>query len=178
MNKTINKKLITESIQGWYVLDNILFDGCPDVYLKEHNDVLSNYNNLKKTFLKTVFEFYNLIGYKSSFITMPKTHGEIEHRALTIFEGLKHDVDIEFSKNKKKYCKIISEGVDFNNDSLLKKRTNFLGRSLMIENHFINKPLRMRKHKITQERLILIKNCLTEVTQQLLNISNKYFKKF
>ena len=178
MNDIIKKKLITESIQGWFVLDNILFGGYPDVCLKENSEVLNKYNLLKKKFLKTTYEFYNVIGYKSGFSSIPKNHGEIEHRALCIYESLKHDLTNQFNKNRKAYCKIISEGVDYNNDKLLKKRTNYLGRSLMIENFFINKPLSLKTRQIPKEQITIYKNCLTEVAQKLLDISSKYFKNF
>lgn len=178
MNDIIKKKLIVESIHGWYVLDQILFYGSPDIYLKEHGDALTRYNMLKKKYLKTVFEFYNIIGYKSSFNQLPKKCGEIEHKALIVFENLKRELKDTFNSNKKGYCKIITEGVDTNNDALLEKRTHFLGRSLMIENHFINKPLRLKSGNIDSERLTIYKNCLNEISQQLLNLSYKYYKNF
>lgn len=176
MNDIIKKKLITESIQGWFVLDNILFGGAPSCYLSEN--VLNKYNALKKQYLKTIFEFYNLIGYKSSFMQIPKTHGQIQKRSWAIMESLKKDLKLEFAKKSKQYCKYIAEGVDINNDNLLKKRTNFLGRSMMIENWFIKKPLTLKEGRMDKERLSVYKNCLHEVAQQLLNISSKYYTNF
>ena len=178
MNDIIKKKLIVESIQGWFVLDNILFKGYPDVCLKEHTDVLNRYNKLKKKFLKTTYEFYNVIGYKSSFSTIPKSNSEIQNRALCITESLMRDLSAQFNKNRKSYCRIIAEGVDYKNDELLKKRTNYLGRSLMIENFFINKPLSLKTRQIPKEQIEIYKNCLTEVAQNLLDISSKYYKYF
>jgi len=178
MNNIIKKKLITESIQGWFVLDDILFGGYPDICLQEHGNTLTKYNMLKKKFLKTVYEFYNVIGYKSSFSAIPKTHGEIENRALCITESLKRDLKTEFNKNRKMYCKIISEGVNYNNDKLLRIRTNYLGRSIMLENFFINKPLSLKTKQVPSEQVSVYRNCLNEITQSLLDISKKYYKNF
>ncbi len=177
MNNVIKKKLITESIRGWFVLDNILFGGNPEKYLSENT--LNKYLSVKKKYLKTVFEFYNKIGYKSSFNILPKNSSDIEKSAKVITESLKKDLSREFTKNEKQYCKLIAEGVDYKNDSLLEKRTNYLGRSLMIENHFINKPLKscLGSNLIKQE-LSIYKNCLTECMNYMLKLACKYNKKF
>lgn len=177
MNNVIKKKLITESIRGWFVLDNILFNGKPEKSLTENT--LKKYLSIKKKYLKTVFEFYNKIGYKSSFNVLPKNSNEIESSARVITESLKKDLSREFTRNEKKYCKLIAEGVDYKNDDLLKKRTNYLGRSLMIENHFINKPLKACcGGNLVKQELDIYKNCLTECMNYMLNIACKYNKKF
>ena len=177
MNNVIKKKLITESIRGWFVLDNILFNGDPEKCLNENT--LEKYLSVKKKYLKTVFEFYNKIGYKSSFNVLPKSSNEIEKSARVITESLKKDLSREFTKNEKQYCKLIAEGVDFKNDDLLKKRTHYLGRSLMIENHFINKPLKSCcGGNLVKQELDIYKNCLSECMNYMLNIAYKYNKKF
>jgi len=177
MNITLQKKLITESIRGWFVLDNVLFGGDPSKCLKE--SVLNKYLNVKKNFLKTVFEFYAKIGYRSSFNVLPKNSQEVEKSARIIAESLKKELSKDFTKNRTSYCKIIAEGVDYNNDVLLKKRTNYLGRSLMIENHFINKPLTasLGSNLIKQE-IEIYKNCLRENMNLMLKIACKYNKNF
>ena len=116
MNNAIKKKLITESIRGWFVLDNILFNGNPEKSLTENT--LKKYLSVKKKYLKTVFEFYDKIGYKSSFNVLPKNSNEIESSARVITESLKKDLSKEFTRNEKKYCKLIAEGVDYKNDDL------------------------------------------------------------
>jgi len=179
MNKIIHKKLITEAIRGWFVLDNILFNGQSEKCLKEHKNVLNRYNQLKKKFLKTMFEFYVKIGYKSSFNVLPKTSREVEKSANIITESLKKELGKQFTMNSKKYCKLISEGIDVNNDKLLKTRTNYLGRALMIENFFIKKPQRTCiGSNLSKPELDIYKNCLNECTNSLLNIAMKYNKKF
>lgn len=177
MNKIIKKKLITESIRGWFILDNILFGGKPDKYLSESK--LLEYNLLKKKFLKTVFEFYVKMGYKSSFNVLPKTSSEIRKSAKVISESLKKQLSKQFTMKQKEYCKIIAEGVDVNNDQILKSRTNYLGRALMIENYFINKPQSTcLGSNLSRQEMILIKNCLNECRDCMLNISYKFYKKF
>lgn len=177
MNKIIKKKLITESIRGWFVLDNILFGGKPEKYLNESK--LLEYNLLKKKFLKTVFEFYVKMGYKSSFNVLPKTSKEVQKSARIISESLKKQLDKQFTMNQKQYCKMISEGIDLSDDKLLKQRTNYLGRALMIENHFIKKPQSTcLGSNLSKQELTLIKNCLTECYNTMLNISLKFYKKF
>ena len=178
MNKSIQKKLITECIRGWFVLDNILFGGTPEKYLKEVK-VLNNYNQTKKKFLKTCFEFYDKIGYKSSFNVLPEDSKVIQKSANVITEGLKKELSTQFKMNEKKYCKMISEGVDFRDDKLLKKRTNYLGRTLMIENFFVKKPLDFcLGNKSNTPEVKVFQNCLNECRNIMLNISAKYYDKF
>ena len=45
MNIALHKKLITESIRGWFVLDNVLFNGDPSKCLKEN--VLNKYYSIQ-----------------------------------------------------------------------------------------------------------------------------------
>jgi hypothetical protein len=177
MNTALHKKLITESIRGWFVLDNILFNGDPSKCLSEN--VLNKYLSIKKKYLKTVFEFYVKTGYKSSFNVLPKTSEEIEKSARIITESLKKDLSREFTRNRKEYCKLIAEGVDYNNDKLLKQRTNYLGRSLMIENYFINRPIKSRLGtNLIKQEIDIYKNCLKECMNVMLKIACKYNKNF
>lgn len=179
MNKTIQKKLITEAIRGWFVLDNILFNGKPEKYLKEGTEGLKRYSQIKKKFLKTVFEFYAKIGYKSSFNVLPKTSKEIEKSANIITESLKKELGKEFTMHRKQYCKLISEGVRVDNDKLLKLRTNYLGRALMIENFFIKRPQKTcLGSRLSIPELDIYKNCLNECTNAMLKMAMKYNKKF
>jgi hypothetical protein len=177
MNKIIKKKLITESIRGWCVLDNILFGGKPEKYLNESK--LLEYNLLKKKFLKTVFEFYVKMGYKSSFNVLPKTSKEVQKSANVISESLKKEIGKQFTMNEKKYCQMIAEGVNINNDELLRVRTNYLGRALMIENFFIKRPkTSCLGSNLSKPELIIFENCLYECRDAMLNISRKFYKKF
>ena len=179
MNKTIQKKLITECIRGWFILDNMMFNGSADECLKENKAVLNEYNQLKKTFLKTVFEYYNKIGYKSSFNVLPRTSKELEKSANVVTESLKKDLSKQFIMHEKKYCKMIAEGINYNDDKLLEKRTNYLGRSLMIENHFIKNPTKTcYGSNLSIQELNIYKNCLTECINSMLKIAYKYNKKF
>ena len=179
MNKTIQKKLITEAIRGWFVLDNILFNGKPEKYLKEGSNELKKYSQLKKKFLKTVFEFYAKIGYKSSFNVLPRTSKEVKKSANVITESLKKELGKEFTMHRKQYCKLISEGVKVDDDKLLKIRTNYLGRALMIENFFIKRPQRTcLGSRLSIPELDIYKNCLNECTNFMLNMAMKYNKKF
>jgi len=180
MNKTLHKKLMTECIRGWYVLDNILFGGQPDTYLKESKGMLNTYNQLKKKYLTTVFEFYVKCGYKSSFDVLPKNSNQVEGSAKIVTESLKKDLNKQFTMKQKDFCKIISEGVDPKNDALLAHRTRYFGRSMMIENFFINNPLKHCKRNIkwnAQEKT-LIESCLRETRDAMLKISSKYYKEF
>ena len=177
MNTTIQKKLITECIRGWFILDNINFGGKPEKYLKENS--LKSYLNIKKHFLKTVYEFYNKIGYRSSFNVLPKNSNEVEKSAKIITESLKRDLEKQFKSNQKNICRIIAEGIDYNNDELLKQRTHYYGRSLMIENYFINKPLKTcLGSNLSKEEIKIYRNCLNECVNKMLKISCKYYKNF
>lgn len=177
MNKIIKKKLITESIRGWFVLDNILFGGKPEKYLNESK--LLEYNLLKKKFLKTVFEFYVKMGYKSSFNVLPKTSEEVKASANVVCESLKKQLSKQFTMNEKQYCKVIAEGININNDKLLKTRTNYLGRALMIENFFIKRPkTSCLGTNLSKQELIIFENCLYECRNSLLDMSCNFYKKF
>ena len=179
MNKIIGKKLIAESIRGWFVLDNILFGGKPDEFLKEHANKLNEYNQLKKKFLSTIFEFYDKIGYKSSFIKPPTNTEQMKTSARIVCESLKKELGKQFSINEKDYCKVIAEGVDVNNDKLLQTRTRYLGRSLMIENFFLTKPLKcVCGGNIIAQESVIYRNCLTQLSNAMLDISCKYYKNF
>lgn len=177
MNKIIKKKLITESIRGWFILDNILFGGKPEKYLSENK--LTEYGLIKKKFLKTVFEFYAKMGYKSSFNVLPKTSEEVRKSANVITESLKKQLSKQFTMNEKSYCKVIAEGVNINDDKLLKTRTNYFGRALMIENFFIKRPKSTcLGSNLSKPELTIFENCLYECRNAMLDISCKYYKKF
>lgn len=176
MNKTIKNRLIVEAIQGWHIFDRVLFGNTPTKYLKPA--VQEQYDQLKKKYLLTLVEFYTKIGYKGSYAAMPKTDAEIDYNAYVVTEGLKKDFSVEFEKNKKSYTKCISEGVSSIDDDLLKLRTSYFCKSMMLENCFVNKPLSSCPNNLSKTELSLYKNCLTEVKNQLLNISKKYYTLF
>ena len=74
---------------------------------------------------------------------------------------------------------MIAEGINYNDDKLLEKRTNYLGRSLMIENHFIKNPTKTcYGSNLSIQELNIYKNCLTECINSMLKIAYKYNKKF
>lgn len=179
MNKNAKKRLITECIRGWYILDNVLFGGKPEYYLKEHKKVQNDYNQLKKKYLTTIFEFYTKIGYKSTYITLPKNSEQIECSARFISESLKKDLNKEFNKNYQKYCKIITENVDIRNEKILEKRTHYLGRMMMLEKFFVQTPYKSRcVRQLNDQEIAIYKNCLSTLCESLINISSKYYSKF
>ena len=166
------KKLITEMMENWFVADHILFGGIPKSYLKKKS-VYESYLKLKKNYIETLFEMYNLIGYTSKYIECPKSSQEVEINALKSVREAKKLASRTLVTESKYFAKILTESKK-NSEVDVKK----LQLSCMFESAFFDNQFKMarRVNNMNDPKFILLKNCLNECKKELINYSIKYMK--
>jgi len=165
------KKLISENLENWFVLDHILFGGIPQSYMPK--PVYENYLQLKKTYLSSLFEMYNFVGYQSKYVDCPKDRAEIELNALTaVAESRKLSAKF-LIKESKKFGKMLKESKKENLDSNVKK----LRLSSLFESSFLTAQMKSAKrpNNFESPKFLLLRNCLTECKKELIGLSLKYF---
>lgn len=173
--KTMNyssKKLISENLENWFTMDHILFGGIPESYMPK--TVYENYLQLKKTYLSSLFEMYNFIGYDSKYIDCPTDRQQLEKFALTsISEARKLSAQF-FLKESKMFSKLLKESKKEKLDRNMKK----IQLSSLFEHAFITKQMLSAKRPNNTEspKFLLLRNCLTECKKELIDLSLKYFK--
>lgn len=173
--KTMNyssKKLISENLENWFVMDHILFGGIPDSYMPK--PICEKYLRLKQNYLTTLFEMYKFVDYQSKYIDCPKHRVEIEMNALrSISEARKISARYLLNESKR-LAKILKESKNQDIDTNVKR----LQLSSLIESSFItNQMIHARKPNNTESpKFLLLRNCLTECKKELIDLSIKYFK--
>ena len=166
-----SKKLISENLENWFVMDHILFGGIPQSYMPK--TIYENYLELKKTYLSSLYEMYRFVGYSSKYIDCPKSRTEIEKSALkSINEARKLSAKF-LIKESKKLGKVLKESKKEMFDSNLKK----IRLSSMFECAFFTKQLSeaTRPNNFESPKYLLLRNCLTECKKELIGLSLKYF---
>lgn len=173
--KTMNllkKKLISEMLENWYVADHILFGGIPECYMKK--EVYESYLQLKKNYFETLFEMYNLIGYTSKYLDVPKSSNEIQFNALGSIRECKQLASRTMIAEAKQFGKLLKESKKIDLVSNVKK----LQLSCQFESAFIDNQFKTAKriNNMNDPKFILLKNCLNECKKELINLSIKYMK--
>ena len=166
------KKLMSENLENWFVMDHILFGGIPQSYMKK--PVYENYLQLKKTYLSSLFEMYNYIGYQSKYIDCPKNRAEIENNALVSMNEARKLSSKFLIKESKKFGKVLKESKKEMLDTNIKK----IRLSSLMESAFTTCQFASAKkpNNFESPKFLLLKNCLTECKKELIGLSLKYFK--
>ena len=167
-----SKKLISENLENWFVMDHVLFGGIPETYLPK--PVYENYLQLKKTYLSSLYEMYNFIGYKSKYIECPKSKEDIQLNALKSIREARQISARRLVQESKKLGKILKESKKENLNSNVKK----ISLSSLIESAFITRQMKMasKPNNVESPKYLLLRNCLTECKKELINLSMKYFQ--
>lgn len=175
----IKKKLIAEMLQDWYIIDNILFGGIPKYYISEKQDY-NNYLRIKKTYLSTLFEYYNHINYKSRINDIPKNSKELKEQSYDIYEYCDKMVLSEMKENRKNISKIVQEGLTLETSNKIDHRLSMLRKSSLFNKCFMENANEfcVHKSKINDVRGILLNNCLTEARKELIKYSYMYYPYF
>lgn len=171
----IHKKLVVEMFHDWYVLDHILFGGNPQKYLNEANH--GHYLKLKKAYLSSLFEFYDHIGYKSRFMTLPKNSKQLISEAKSYYNKMLKESARKLKDNSKKYTKIVSEGLSVNDSDLIDSRISKLTTSILFDKCFMENSQKyaIKQSNIKDMKGVLLNNCLTEARKELIQLSSNYF---
>jgi len=170
MNYT-KKKLISEMLESWYVLDHILFGGIPKSYLKESD--YQKYLQLKKTYVQTLFEMYTFVGYHTKYTDCPADQSEIQIMALKTVRESKVHASKTLINESKKFSKILKES-KINENLGIKK----LSLSCQFESAFFTNQIKRatKPNNFDNPKCILLKNCLNECKKELINLSIKNMK--
>ena len=153
-------------LENWFVLDHILFGGIPKSYLSESD--YKKYLDTKKSYLQTLFEMYNFVGYTSKYIDCPESSVDIQVRALKSVRESRQLTARTLVKEAKQFSKILTESKSHSNKDIEKLRL-----SCMFENSFITSQLHSAKrpNNMNSPKFILLKNCLTECKKEMINLS-------
>ena len=175
----IKKKLITEMLQDWYIIDDILFGGIPKYYISEKQDY-KNYLQLKKTYLSTLFEYYNHINYKSRITEIPKNSKQLKEESSNIYESCDEQVLSEMKENRKNISKIIQEGISLEDSDKIDHRLSLIRKSSVFNKCFMESAnsFCVNKSNISDVKGILLNNCLTEARKELIKYSIQYYPYF
>lgn len=175
----IKKKLTTEMLQDWYILDNILFGGNPKYYMSENSDY-KDYLLLKKTYLSTLFEYYNHINYKSRFTSLPKNAKQLRLESCNICDRYESECLSEMRKNRKKISAFVSEGLTMKTSGKINDRLSLIKTNMLFDKCFMEHANSncLRKSNIDDVKGILLNNCLTEAKKELIKYSIKYYPYF
>lgn len=166
------KKLVAENLENWFTVDHILFGGIPKSYMPK--TVYENYLQLKKTYLSSLYEMYNFVGYQSKYIECPSNRVEIEKNALkSINEARKLSAKV-LIKESKKFGKLLKESKKEDiNDNVKRIKLSSLFESAFMTSQLANAK---RPNNFESPKFLLLRNCLTECKKELIALSLKYFK--
>ena len=167
-----SKKLISENLENWFTMDHILFGGIPKSYMPK--TVYEGYLQLKKTYLSSLYEMYNFMGYKSKYIECPKNTEDIQLNALKSIREARQISARRLVQESKKLSKLLKESKKENLDINVKK----IALSSLIESAFITRQMKMasKPNNVESPKYLLLRNCLTECKKELINLSIKYFQ--
>lgn len=167
-----SKKLITENLENWFTMDHILFGGIPKSYLSEAS--LKKYEQLKKTYLASLYEMYRYVGYSSKYQDCPTDSSQIELMSLKSIHEARILASKKLVAEAKKLSKVIKESKKEVIDSNIKK----LQLSSLFEAAFIDRQFKAAKNpnNFGSPKFLLLQNCLTECKKELIAMSMKYFK--
>lgn len=174
------KKLITEMFDGWYMIDNILFGSTPTKYLREGSLEYATYLDLKKVFLTTLCEFYQHIGYKSPYSTLPRNSKQVIKESRQRYNVIVRECCKELRDNKEKYIKLISEGLNHSDSRKVDSRLSSIKMSMLFNKCFMETAQRraINQANMNDVRGIILTNCLTEARKELISLSKKYYSHF
>lgn len=167
-----SKKLISENLENWFVVDHILFGGIPNSYMPK--PIYEKYLRLKQNYLTTLFEMYRFVDYQSKYIDCPKDRVDIEMNALNAISEARKISSKFLIKESKRFAKILKESKNQDVDTNIKK----LQLSSLFESSFITGQLSQARKPNNMEspKFVLLKNCLSECKKELIDLSIKYFK--